>query len=367
VSVNGKVAAPSLRNLWPKQHYGDGGEWHAFFTPGTPVMALPGWEQPRLLLRATSPVDRWHGSGVYPAFRSTAKLYRGLMRLKALSRIGSIRLSLADRVGPTLREYLADTLPDVEVCAVLVGVAHRAQKLTAQLVNLDGSVAGYMKCAARPGARQRIRNEYQLQCDLPPGAAPRPLKYASMGGMDALLMEPVQGRSLRAALPPPGELPAFAGSLSTSARYPVHLHPWVCGRELAMQVEVESILGDLSAREWAVVRQHGDLVPWNLVRKAGGGLTAIDWEYGCNEGFPGLDLAHYVLQVASHIHRWAPARSRVYATRYLLESGLDVNSREAGAIVKLTAYLAFQHARMDGYGPDAPVQLWRRLVWGDAR
>jgi hypothetical protein len=367
MSVNAKAAAPCLKNLWPKQHYADGGEWHAFFPPGTPVMALPGWEQPRLLLPATSPADRWHASGVYPAFRPTARLFRGLMRLRALSGVGPVRVSLADRAGPTLQEYLADTLPNVAACAVLVGVAHQAQKLTVQLVNLDGSVAGYLKCAASPGARQRIRNEYLLQCELPPGAGPRALKYASMGGMDALLMEPVQGRSLRAALPPPEELPAFADSLSTSARYPLQLHPWVCGRDLAVQVEVESILAELSAREWAVVWQHGDLVPWNLFRKAEGGLTAIDWEYGCNEGFPGMDLAHYVLQLASHIHRWAPVRSRDYASRYLLEAGLDVNSREAGAIVKLTAYLAFQHARVDGYSPDAPMQVWRRLVWGDAQ
>jgi hypothetical protein len=366
VSVISKAATPSMRNLWPKQQRAQSGAWHAFFAPGTPVMALPGWEQPRLLVPATSPGDRWRASGVYPAFRSTAKLYRGLMRLKALSGVGTVRLSLAGRAGPTLQEYLADTLPDAVVRAVMVGVAHQAQKLTVQLVAADGSVVGYMKCAASPGARQRIRNEYLLQCGLPPAAGPHPLKYASMGGMDALLMEPVQGRSLRASLPPPRGLPAFVSSLSTSERYPVQLHPWVCGRDPELQSEIEPILAELSAREWAVVLQHGDLVPWNLVRKAEGGLAAIDWEYGCKEGFPGLDLAHYVLQVAAHIHRWAPARSREYATRYLLEAGLDVNAGEAGAIVKLTAYLAYQHALVDGYGPNAPVQLWRRLVWGGA-
>jgi hypothetical protein len=148
MSVNTKAATPSLKNLWPKQHYADGGEWHAFFPPGTPVMALPGWEQPRLLLPATSRADRWHASGVYPAFRSTAKLYRGLMRLSALSGFGPVRLSLMSHGGPTLQEYLADALPGARVCAVMVGVAHQAQKLTAQLVAPDGNVIGYMKCGA---------------------------------------------------------------------------------------------------------------------------------------------------------------------------------------------------------------------------
>jgi hypothetical protein len=363
--LNGKAATPSLRNLWPKQPCAEAGEWHAFFTPGTPVLALPGWKQPRLLVPATSARDRWNASGAYPAFRSTAKLYRGLMRLRALSGIGTVRVSLADRAGPTLQEYLADTMPDAEAHAVMVGVAHQAQKLTVQLGAHDGTVVGYMKCASSPGARQRIRNEHLIQCGLPPGTGPRPLKYASMGGMDALLMEPVQGSSVRATLPPPNELPAFVSSLARPVRYSVLRHPWICGKNLEANAEVEPIIAELSAREWAVVLQHGDLVPWNLIRKAEGGLTALDWEYGCEEGFPGLDLAHYVLQVAAHIHRWAPARSREYATRYLLDTGLDVNATEANAVVRLTAYVAYQHAQLDGYGPDAPVQLWRRLVWGD--
>jgi hypothetical protein len=363
MSVKDKEATPSLRNLWPKQQYVDGGEWHAFFPQGASVIALPGWDRPRLLVPASTLASRWSGSGVYPAVRVAAKAYRWLLRFKALGGVRAVRVPEGSRGGPTLQDFLADTLPGARVRAVMMGVAHQAQKLTVQLVSADGTVVGYLKCAAKPVARQRLKNEYLLQSELPAGAGPRPLKYARLGEMEALLMEPVRGRALSAALPPPPQLAAFVFSLSTSERYPFQVHPWVQARGLLQKPELQPVLANLISREWAVVRQHGDLVPWNLIQTAEGRLTAIDWEYGCKEGFPGVDLAHYILQVAAQIHRWTPARAREYATQYLVQSGLDVSVEEARAIVKLAAYLAFQDAIVDGWKAGDPLQRWRGLVW----
>jgi hypothetical protein len=338
-------------------------QWSAFFPPGTPVIALPDWGRPRLLVAAATAAGRWRGSGFYPACRLTARAYRWLLRARASAGLAAVRTSREVRDGPILQEFLAEVLPGATVRAVMVGMANRAQKLTAQLVAADGRVTGYLKCAASDLARERLRNEHDLLQLVPPEAGPRPLKFGVFAGMDALLTRPVHGRLLRTALSPPPELLRYARSLHTADRCAVQRHPWFCKRELAADAQLRAIAGPLASREWAVVRQHGDLVPWNVVQGATGRLTAVDWEYGCAEGFPGLDLAHYVLQVAGLIYRWSPERARAYATDYLLHCGDGLSAAEASAIVALAAYDAFGNTLTDGYGMNDPLQIWRRSLW----
>ncbi len=120
----------------------------------------------------------------------------------------------------------------------------------------------------------------------------------------------------------------------------------------------------LASRPWPVAIQHGDLAPWNLLRGPDGTLAAIDWECAESEGFPYLDLAHYVLQIAGLVHRW-PAQKGLMATVQCLEHkpwpGLD--AREAEAITCLAAYLAYRQSNDEGFPKDAPYQLWRRGIW----
>lgn len=343
-------------------------QWSAFFPPGTPVIALPDWGRPRLLVPARTPADRWRGSGFYPAFRLTARSYRWLLRLKTAGGLATVRASREICDGPTLQEFLADVIPGATVRAVMLGMANRAQKLTAQLVAADGRVAGYLKCAASELARERVRNEYDVLRRLPRGAGPRPLKWGMFAGLDALLTQPIHGHLLRATLPPPPELLEYARSLHTPARFSVHDHPWFCRRELALPPDLLAIAGALQGREWGVVRQHGDLVPWNVVQDATGRLSAVDWEYGSLEGFPGLDLAHYILQVAALIYRWTPERARTYATGYVQDCCDGASAAEASAIVALAASDAFVNTLLDGHGVEDPLQAWRRSLWsGGAR
>jgi hypothetical protein len=337
--------------------------WSAFFPPGTQVIALPDWDRPRLLVPAATAVERWRGSGFYPAFRLSARTYRWLLRLRAAGGLAVVRTSRAVHAGTTLQEFLADVIPGATVRAVMLGMANRAQKLTAQLVAADGRVTGYLKCAASNLARERLRNEHDLLCLLRPEAGPRPLKFGVFAGMDALLTQPVHGRLLRAVLPPPPELLEYALSLHTSDRRAVQHHPWFCRQDLALPPELRAAAGALAGREWPVVRQHGDLVPWNVLQGAAGRLTAVDWESGCAEGFPGLDVAHYLLQVAALIYRWTPEQARIYATGYLVDCGDGLSPAEASAIVALAAYNAFTNTLMDGHSMYDPLQIWRRSLW----
>jgi hypothetical protein len=337
--------------------------WSAFFPAGTPVIALPDWDRPRLLVPAATAGDRWRGSGFYPAFRLTARTYRWLLRLSAAAGTTAVRTSREVVEGPTLQEFLADVVPGATVRAVMFGMANRAQKLTAQLVTADGRVTGYLKCAFSELGRMRLSHEHALLRVLPPEAGPRPLKFGEFAGMEALITQAVSGRLLRAVLPQPLELLEYTRSLETPTCLPVQHHPWFRRREFAQHPELHGIAEALREREWAVVRQHGDLVPWNVVRDATGRLTAVDWEYGCAEGFPGLDLAHYILQVAKLIYRWTPDRARAYATGCLQDCGYGTSAAEASAIVTLAAFNAYSATLLDGHGMSDPLQVWRRSFW----
>ena len=81
------------------------------------------------------------------------------------------------------------------------------------------------------------------------------------------------------------------------------------------------------------------------------------------DGFPGLDLAHYVLHVAALIFRWPPGRARTYASGYLQDCGICASATEAAAIVALASWHAFANLMVDGHGEHDAFQVWRRTLW----
>jgi hypothetical protein len=195
-----------------------------------------------------------------------------------------------------------------------------------------------------------------------------PLKLGVVANLDVLLLTPVRGRQMRPALPPPGKLAAFAASLATPATTSFDQHPWVSEAVCRSCHELEGSFAALSRRAWPIVRQHGDLTPWNLLQTTDGSLVAVDWEYGRVAGFPGLDLAHYVLQAACLFHRWSPAEARNFARCYLAQDRwLDLSPAEAAAIVSLAAHEAFQLEVANGHVSNDPTQRWRRAIWERAK
>jgi hypothetical protein len=336
--------------------------WSVLFPQGTRVAALPNWQRPRVLIPADTLRRRWYGSGYYPAFRPGARLYRLLLRAMAASGIGSVRFARSPHLG--LNDFVQELLPEATVGAVMIGMPGSSRKLVARLTDARGQVVGYLKCATRPRARRALRNEYRLLGTLPPGVGPAALGYRQLDSIDGLLLAPVFGRTLRATLPPPHDLSGFTAALTTSSAMGLERHPWVRSVSHWRGPAVEWALSTLSGRAWPTVIHHGDLAPWNMLRTDGGRLTAVDWECGCSAGFPGLDLAQYLLQVACLCLRWSPRDSRDYAIRYLAgDSPHCLSPAEARALVTLSAYSTFRLAAEDGHAFDDPFQRWQRAIW----
>ena len=335
--------------------------WDLLFPRDERVVALPSWSHPRLLVPVNTRRAAWAASAFYPAFRWTGRVRRSALRVRALSSIGA--MAVTHDQEDLLRAYLRDVLPEAQVRAVQVGMPGGAQKLTAQLVDASGHVVGFLKCGARPLARQRLRIEHDILARLPAGAGPRALKFGAMGSFDALLLAPVEGQHLRSSLPPPTALTPFLAALQSPSMLALDDHPWFA-RHGSNRDPVAVHLDLLSKRSWPVVVQHGDLAPWNMLRSHEGRLVAIDWEYGRVDGLPGLDLAQFVLQVAMLIERCAPTSGHIRAAALLeRDRSLGLTREESLALVALAAFEAHTNADEEGLPLEDPRQRWRRAVW----
>jgi hypothetical protein len=133
---------------------------------------------------------------------------------------------------------------------------------------------------------------------------------------------------------------------------------------------LEQLIGSLGRdRIWGQVWRHGDFAPWNIFRNRGsmgGRLCAVDWEEGAPEGFPGLDLAYFLLQTASLMHRWTPDRSVQYALDAMAVAdpesyGGSDGAPRAIAIVRLSALDAW--LRNEAWVSGNFLQRCRWAVW----
>lgn len=109
-------------------------------------------------------------------------------------------------------------------------------------------------------------------------------------------------------------------------------------------------LENLAMMELTPVVCHGDFARWNLLRQHDGKLVVLDWEWGHDNGMPGIDLVHFFLQDHRLIKR-LPAADAIQATlrdlnrpdcqAYLCESGWRGNP-----LLPIIACLAWKQGAM---------------------
>jgi hypothetical protein len=338
------------------------------FPPGTSLLALPSWREPRLLLpKSGGPARRWRNSAFYPATRPMAKVYRLALRGRAAIGWGQAR-----RAGGspwTLREFVADCLPAADSIVLQIRAPKHApsqiQKYTIELRDRAGTIIGYLKYAVDILPSRRLEQEHEMLTRLPAGLGPIPLRFGKMGNGTALLVTPLRGRSVFTRLPPAADVVEFAKSLEVSRSLALADHPYVRAMQERVGTLLDAIFEELSGRTWPLAFQHGDLVPWNIrARQDGKGLSAFDWEHGTAMGFPHLDLAYFILQLAALIYRWPPVKSAIYGARWLeAQPTFRFSGREARALVRLSMFDAYCRTQDDGFADDHPLQPWRRRIW----
>lgn len=331
-------------------------DWPLFFAPGTPVVALPGWQAPRLFVPARPAHLRRRHSSLYPAFKLPARLRRGALRALA----GLLPTRTAP--GPALLPpFLADVLPEAASFGVLMGTPGPAQKITVECRTADGRVCGYAKVGRSDAARARLRHEHAVLERLPAGLGPRALGHAALGPFDVLVVTPLAGRPAPTTWPPPPAVTAFVQRLvQPGPLYPLAGHPWA--RSLGeVPPPVAAALDALAGRAWPLAFQHGDFAAWNLRLTGAGRVLAFDWETATPEGFPFLDLAYLALQHGAHLYAWPPAKAARHAADALVAAGAGLRRAEAEALVRLAAYDAYRTGM--ALQEDLPLQQWRRRVW----
>ena len=335
--------------------------WDRFFQSGANVIALPSWAQPRLFVNAETWQTRWLGSDLYPASRWYARAFRHFLRTKALLGLGEIHRANVDF---KLDEFLTRAgYSGWTTWSVLVGTEGPTQKVILELRTTQGLVAAYLKYGSSQVSRKRIAQEHAVLSTLPKDLAPFPLYFGDFNGGVGLLLAPVLGKRLPIRSGLPGHVVQYARSLPVFDEQRGDTHPWL-SRFLTTDIPlIVAAVESLASRTWTVLPQHGDFAPWNIIERKGL-IIPIDWEYGTLKGFPGADLAYYLLQVAALIYRWSPHKAHKYASRLLTKiEWLGLDLREAKALTILSSYDAYTKALDDGVARNSYLQIWRQKMW----
>lgn len=334
-------------------------DWQSFFAPGTPVTALPNWNKPRLYLATSRYSSNWRRSSFYPAFRLSAKFYRRFLRFKAM--LGMTKIEIANPDYCYIELFLPSSLLPVNTACVLVGNASSSPKYILKLESNSAKVIGYMKYTN--SQVELLENEHFLLQNIPKNVAPHVIKYDNFLSGKALLLSSIDGKQIKATLPPPPNVQLFLNKLIVSSSVSTNEHPWIQKLKMQNNSHIDTLLEKLLYRDqWPVAIQHGDLAPWNLISK-NSEIKAIDWEYGCLEAFPFIDLIYYCLQVSALIYRWKPRQSTNFLKKYLKHVyGNNLNLEEIESLIKLTVYDIFQRFNINYSKSQDYLNQWRKAI-----
>jgi thymidylate kinase len=330
--VTGEVVARVTTNQ--RARLGDEGQLRSF-PPG----------DARWIIDTSSPSSLRDAMRLYQPSRRSAKAISKVtstaMRWRLIGRHALTRLT--GEVGPAERaaidwirssaESELGAAQGLSVSAYL-GAPGPKQKLSAVVVDTDGTPRAFAKLATTAAAIRSLRNESQA-LERASGLAPSvsvPRILSMEEGVESLLLllAPVAGERMKdtAALDHrhirlTSELARSAEAFDASAHIEqlnARLHETDHPRSETLQRVLEALPG-ISASAGTQFFAHGDLTPWNCL-ECHGLLGVVDWEMA---GFrpPGWDLVHYVTQVESIVGQADPdvAAHRVATSPALASAG----------------------------------------------
>lgn len=341
------------------------------FPDNAQVLALPDEHRPRLLIAGKNFAERWALSNFLPAYRYSAQPIKWLYRCRAA--LGSANRRRITGSDPEVARFIAECLPGNQIGALLLREVAGDYKLTAQIHNEQGQVTAYLKYAITERGKMRLLHEREILESLNENVCPQVLREGMLASGYGLLLRAVPGKAVPARLPPyrgllpllrliasGGEPKADPKTAAECALLSIEQHPW-CQALQRRSPRLTAWITMLQHRQWPVVTNHGDCAPWNILRH-GTQCRAIDWEFGNRQGFPYLDLLCFLVQTASLIYRWAPAKTWSYLLRYLARA-TPLSEREMDGLIRLICYLLHARGQEEGRADGEPAQQWRRAMW----
>lgn len=281
------------------------------------VRGAPRWISrgaPRYFVPTRNWRVRCGGSEIYPAFRWKARAYRAVLRAWITVGGACFTHDVGDgrEGGWPLGDLLSSDMPTLSTAAVSVGIPGPGQKITMRLMGERGRVLGFAKYADKPYTRTLLANEARMLEKLPEGVGPRLVRFTPFMEGELLVQTVLPGRPR----PPrprldPAQMDFFERLARPGKTYAAPEHPFVESlyeqageRKGSIPPTVEALGG-----EWPMAWMHGDMAPWNM-HSWRGTCFAFDWEHGREAGFPYLDAAATLIQVASIIRREDPRRAK---------------------------------------------------------
>ena len=301
---------------------------------------------------------RWRGANFAPAYRRRTRSTRMIFAaLFAAQRLGKRGVEL-DR--PWQAAWLPDHLKGYTAFSAIIGAPGSNRSVVLQLLGQDREPAVSLKVAASPCADAAVLHEaHALNDPTLTAIAPRRLWAGGIMGRQALATEHVSGRA--GSVGHRGREEALS-VLPTPAQHTPRLtfanHPWVQGVLSRTSLDLPSVT-DVRG-EWPLVRVHGDLAPWNLIRRPSGSVVAIDWESSDASGIPGVDFAHYVMATELLILKRRPSVARGAALAQVRRH-LHIETDAARAVVRLTAATVAGQREQEGGAPNQ-VRAWEAIA-----
>lgn len=326
------------------------------------VIAIPSWRRSRLWFSNGSALDRWRLCGLYPGYSLGGRIVRRWLRLLAYAGMFPAR-PVASKT-PYWLGVGGLTPANVGGVAVLHSAGGGYEKWVLQIRGPNGNVVAYGKLANGAKARALIARERAALMNVPVGLSPKVLDLAEAYGCSLLLMSPLPGRA------PPTDLPLDPSAWRLMRRmqrpdagvFEIASHPWWQAR-MRKHATVSAWASVLAGRHWPVWINHGDFTPWNVCVHDGE-WRLLDWEFAAVDGFPLLDVVHYVLQVACLVKHWSPHLARDRARAWIGSNPLlPIHVDEADVLVRVCAWDAQQRDRSLGERDSSAIQQWREQVW----
>ena len=289
-------------------------EWFLLPNPRRPTLLVPSG------VRQASRMLQRHGERRFPRLTRAGlakAIQTGLMRHTPLSRLQvSDPRGRPPSQGASVLDHIAQVVPDVHGCGLILGTPRPNRKPVLQLFAVDGTTIGFAKVGITPATRHLVLTEAaNLKAVRNAGLrlleVPQILYVGSFNDTDVLVLSPMESSQERrqrqmplAAMRELAHLSALESQPLASSEYWRGLERDVTESGNAPGVaEIGELMGRAS-RRWSTTRidlgsWHGDWAPWNMGYHAGI-VQLWDWERFRSPVPIGFDAIHFAAQAVRH-------------------------------------------------------------------